>query len=62
MINKPMIRHCKNCKYGKEKIIRFFLDPDEYYTECQVIYKRINHERLKALCCKYYTPKENKND
>lgn len=61
-MNKPMIRHCKNCKYAKDKIIHHILDVDEHYLECQVLYKHISCPRLKALCCKYYAQKEDEND
>lgn len=61
-MNKPMIRHCKNCKYAKDKIIPHILDVDEHYIECQVLYKHISYPRLKALCCKYYAQKEDEND
>lgn len=51
MSDKPIIRHCKNCKYFEESL---FGD-----GECNVKYQYIFSEvqRIKALCCGYYKQK-----
>ena len=50
--DKPIIRHCVNCKYGKPLV-------NEFGTmECYVRYKFTFFPRLKALFCRYYKAKE----
>ena len=58
---KPLIRHCKNCKFNddyKEK------DWDSSDIWCRVKYKRINHceQRKQALFCPHYKKKRGKHD
>lgn len=48
-MNKPMIRHCNNCKYKTKIWI------DDY---CLVKYIFINSLRLRALTCRFYKQKE----
>lgn len=49
MSDKPIIRHCKNCKWH----IQFAgCDP-----ECTVKYQWCRNPRLKALFCRYYKQK-----
>ena len=47
--DKPIIRHCINCKY---RTPGFTCD-----GECTVKYQTIEYGRLKAIFCKYYKAK-----
>ena len=47
MQNKPIIRHCYNCKYHCSA----------YDYNCDVKYKWIINRRLGALFCRYYKAK-----
>lgn len=49
MEDKPIIRHCQNCKYC-----------DGF--NCTVKYQIIVMDRLKALLCRYYKAKEKNNN
>lgn len=52
MSDKPIIRHCRNCKWSK-----LFLVSD---IHCTVTYKNITYnseQRRKALFCRYYEPR-----
>ena len=64
--SKPIIRHCMNCKWDYHNttwIIGNGLCTPTYNTkDCQVKYKRIKHQRLAALLCRYYTQKEGTDD
>ena len=52
--DKPIIRHCRNCKYWQMEGVLF---------DCPVIYQTaISFPRLKALFCKYYKTKEGSKD
>lgn len=42
---KPMIRHCRNCKWS----IRGF-----GYDWCDIKYKRIHHPCLASRLCRYF--------
>lgn len=59
---KPMIRHCKNCKWGNfnGKTI-YSYDSDIW---CDVKYTRICncYQRVDALFCRHYKPKEWKDE
>ena len=55
-MDKPIIRHCANCKYSAKK--KYW--GDEVYYYCNVRYKDISFPRIKALCCKYYKEYEEK--
>lgn len=47
--DKPMIRHCMNCKYRQQR----------YYSGyCDVKYQSIEFPRLEALLCRHYKQKE----
>lgn len=50
---KPIIRHCKNCKYCGERFA---------YEYCTVKYQTIDFGRPKALFCRFYKKKEGKQD
>lgn len=50
MEDKPIIRHCKNCKYGTENY-----RCDVY---CHVKYKTIENERIAALFCRHFKKEE----
>lgn len=52
-MNKPMIRHCYNCKYKCEKF---------FHEYCLVKYEYINSPRLRALMCRFYEQKEVKGN
>jgi hypothetical protein len=43
--DKPMIRHCANCKFYKDNIHGY---------ECTVKYQYVYHYRLKALFCRFF--------
>lgn len=48
--DKPIIRHCKNCKY---------CGPASFHDGyCTVKYKWIGNGRAKARFCKYYKAEE----
>lgn len=52
-MNKPMIRHCRNCEWGQ---LYFCSD-----IRCMVTYKDIRYnseQRRKAIFCKHYKQKE----
>lgn len=49
MSDKPMIRHCYNCKW----CIRF-----AGIERCDVKYEYIHEPRMKARFCRYYKQKE----
>ena len=53
MENKPIIRHCKNCKWRDKATL--------YDGYCTVKYKYIDDGRTKALFCKYYKAKDKNN-
>ena len=44
-MDKPLIRHCKNCKWCEECWSNI---------KCHVRYKNIDFPRLKAIFCMYY--------
>lgn len=46
--SKPIIRHCKNCKYR---------DPYKY-AYCTVRYRGIGYPRLRALFCRFFKKEE----
>ena len=48
MEDKPIIRHCKNCRWCRVAL---------YDGHCEVKYKYIDNGRIKALFCKYYKKK-----
>ena len=56
MTDKPIIRHCRNCKYG----VRRYSDISDFVVECSVKYKSIVYPRLAALLCRYYKEKGDK--
>lgn len=45
-MDKPLIRHCRNCKWCQETGF--------YGLKCIVRYKNIEYPRLKAILCMYY--------
>lgn len=49
-MSKPIIRHCRNCQWGKENIWG--------NIDCTVKYTSIYEERLCALFCRFYKKKE----
>ena len=49
MNDKPIIRHCRNCKYSYMKF--------GGYCGCEVRYKNIDCQRIRAWFCRYYKPK-----
>lgn len=49
MCDKPIIRHCKNCKYYQDDIHNY---------ECTIRYVFIYNYKLRALFCKYYKEKK----
>ena len=49
-MQKPIIRHCRNCKYSKERVFGDIV--------CTVRYTNIYEERLCALFCRHYKKKE----
>ena len=56
MENKPIIRHCRNCKWG---CVTY-----DKSVECSIKYERIlfnSDQRLTALFCRFYKKKENDN-
>lgn len=55
-MDKPIIRHCRNCKYCEDRY-RHALDRYSYIY-CQVKYKNIEFERLSALTCIHYKAKK----
>ena len=57
MSKKPIIRHCRNCEYGKLLFCNSI--------ECTVTYKHITYnsdQRQKALFCRHYKQKEVQNE
>lgn len=53
MNDKPIIRHCRNCKWSKVRSINSY---------CTVKYDVIILERIKALFCRYYKQKEHQDE
>lgn len=51
--DKPLIRHCMNCRYSTEVEIEDFVSHTKY-TYCLVKYKNIDFPRLCAKMCKFY--------
>ena len=49
-MGKPIIRHCRNCKYSK-------YDYTNDATYCDVKYKGVVFSRLSALLCRFYKTK-----
>ena len=49
---KPIIRHCRNCKWAKECT-------SDRYISCSVKYKYIygRSQRLRGLLCRFFTSK-----
>lgn len=54
MSDKPIICHCRNCKYGVCRCS----DISDFVVECSVKYKSIVFPRLAALLCRYYKEKD----
>ena len=52
-MDKPIIKHCANCKYSKYSVKKDYWGSEAYYY-CDVRYKNISFPRIKALFCKYY--------
>ena len=52
-MQKPIIRHCKNCQWHK---------PSWMLIDCTVKYNKISFPRLRALFCRYFTKKESEAD
>ena len=52
-MNKPMIRHCYNCKYYSSYILNY---------NCTVKYIDISSPRLRAMTCRFYKQKEVADD
>ena len=54
-MDKPIIRHCKNCKWG---IKRGYGDLSN--IECSVRYRDYynSEQRIRALLCRHYCKKE----
>jgi hypothetical protein len=48
MNDKPMIKHCRNCKWLSEM----------GYCQVKYTYKFVECQRISALLCKYYTERE----
>lgn len=56
-MDKPIIRHCANCKYSVKKQC---WGETHYY--CEVRYTKVYYPRARAVFCKYYKEyEENKN-
>lgn len=53
MEDKPIIRHCLNCKYCEVNECNS--------AECKVFYKYVFFMRIKALFCRFYKKKDNEN-
>lgn len=49
-MSKPMIRHCKNCRWHKKYVIGD--------GECTVKYITASNPRRRALLCRFYEEKE----
>ena len=49
MNDKPIIRHCRNCKWYRGRL---------GIEECEVKYQYILDGRKKALFCRYYKQKD----
>lgn len=54
---KPMIRHCKNCKWNQ---VLFGKTISLCY--CKVKFRNVNRPRIMALICSYFSMKEREND
>ena len=48
--DKPIIRHCMNCKY--------FITSGYRTYDCDVRYREVLYKRFRALICRYYKQKE----
>ena len=59
MDGKPIIRHCKNCKYYKPRY-GFFTGAGD----CDVKYDYLpeSSQRITAIFCKYYKQKESEEN
>ena len=55
-MNKPLIRHCKNCIYHEDTVISMF------NVICPVKYDYITTPRLSALLCRFYRQKGASNE
>lgn len=57
-MNKPIIRHCKNCKWA----VKWHGHCDSVY--CDIKYKLYLdwQQRIAALLCKYYSQKDGVNN
>lgn len=53
MEDKPIIRHCRNCKYYCDRAFKLY--------DCDVKYVDVLLPRLTALFCRFYKKKENDN-
>lgn len=56
MSNKPMIRHCRNCEWGKET-----LTTDTWCT-VKYCYRFDYSQRIAALLCKFYKQRSDDNE
>ena len=54
MDKKPIIRHCKNCKYSTG----YYHVTDILYCSVKYDMKLNGEQRICALLCKYYKQKE----
>ena len=56
-MNKPLIRHCKNCIWYKPNYAEC-VENNPFYglfsDDCQIKYRDIKHKRLTALLCRHY--------
>ena len=55
-MNKPLIRHCKNCIYQEDSLI------SDFNVTCTVKYDYIITPRLSALLCRFYRLKGASNE
>lgn len=53
-MNKPKIRHCRNCQWHKCNYFKKSMADLKGWYECRVKYKNIGFERLTALLCRHY--------
>lgn len=58
MDEKPIIRHCKNCKYSTG----YHHITDSLYCSVKYNLKMNEGQRICALLCKYYKQKEGDSD
>ncbi|MBP1546312.1 MAG: hypothetical protein J6A37_06910 [Oscillospiraceae bacterium] len=59
MTEKPIIRHCRNCRYNRKRNLSSAFEA-LIPSFCEVRYINVEYPRIRALTCRHYEPKNSK--